>query len=163
MSRKRTGLQCTTWAELRNVTGGAERALLPGTDTPSVGTSGAGIFQGEQTVQNKPDMVKVGNSMESIFFDKSPSLVNGQVEQFGNVTNMVRVWSALEMDDAEWKPGKERRIGGRKISRRISELLMNFQEEGGDHSGMVGTSELDSLEIKIMGRGAVGLFTQSKF
>ena len=45
MSRKRTGLQCTTWAELRNVTGGAERALLPGTDTPSVGTSGAGIFK----------------------------------------------------------------------------------------------------------------------
>ena len=44
---------------------------------------------------------------------------------------MVEEWDDLENDVKEWLPVEGRRRGGRRLSRRISELLRSFQEEEG--------------------------------
>ena len=63
--------------------------------------------------------------------EKSPSMVYGRQERFGEVKEMVDLWEGMEKDDDEWLPKEGRRRGGRRISRRISELIENFQTEGG--------------------------------
>ena len=63
--------------------------------------------------------------------EKSPSMVYGRQERFGEVKEMVGLWEGMENDDDEWLPKEGRRRGGRRISRRISELIENFQTEGG--------------------------------
>ena len=54
-------------------------------------------------------------------------MVNGKLEQFRDVRSMVEEWNGLETDDLEWLPIEGVRRGGRRMSRRISELLQNFQ------------------------------------
>ena len=49
---------------------------------------------------------------------------------------MVTRWERLEQDDSEWKVEEGIRRGGRKLSRRMSELLGIFGE--GEKGSMVG-------------------------
>ena len=53
------------------------------------------------------------------------------------------MWEGIENDEEEWMPKEGRRRGGRRISRRISELLENFQSGEGDRQ----TDEQSGLEI----------------
>ena len=88
----------------------------------------AGINQGEHTVKNIADLIKVRKHPDSIIFDKSPSMVNGMKESFKDVRAMVGVWEAMDKDDGEWLTVGERRRGGRRVSRRISESV--FKRRG---------------------------------
>ena len=67
----------------------------------------------------------------SKYHDRSTAMVNGRMEQFKDVRSMVEEWNGLERDDMEWLPMEGVRRGGRRVSRRISELLQNFQGERG--------------------------------
>ena len=71
--------------------------------------------------------------------DRSPAMVNGKMEQFRDVRSMVEEWNGLEKDDMEWLPIEGVRRGGRRMSRRISERLQNFQ--GGGERGRWGRTE----------------------
>ena len=62
--------------------------------------------------------------------DRSPSIVNGTEEWFRDVNSMVGRWEAMERDEGEWLPKNGRRRGGKRISRRMSELILGF--EGGE-------------------------------
>ena len=55
--------------------------------------------------------------------ERTPSLVGGRVERFGDIAKMIIQWEMLEDDDKEWKVEEGIRRGGRRLSRRISELL----------------------------------------
>ena len=87
--------------------------------------------------------------------EKSPSMVYGQVERFGDVRGMVGLWEALERDEEEWLSKEGRRRGGRKLSRRISELLQNFEggdkqmdrQPGPENSNIVGKVNFSSLSL----------------
>jgi hypothetical protein len=63
---------------------------------------------------------------------KSPSTINGTKEWFMDVNSMVGRWEEMDQDEGEWLPKDGRRRGGRKLSRRMSELILGFEESGGD-------------------------------
>ena len=77
--------------------------------------------------------------------DKSPSMVYGTQEKFGDVKEMVGLWESLERDEEEWLPKEGRRRGGRRVSRRISALLRSFQEGEGE-----GDTETDRQSNGVM-------------
>ena len=58
-------------------------------------------------------------------------MVFGVEERFRDVKTMVEEWDSIENDESEWLPVEGVRRGGRKLSRRISELMRSFQEGGG--------------------------------
>ena len=67
----------------------------------------------------------------------SPNLdVNLEVgvggEAFSDMGEMIARWELMESSEYEWKVEGGMRRGGRKLSRRISELLGNFEEKEGD-------------------------------
>ena len=68
--------------------------------------------------------------------DRTPGVVDGRVERFGDISVMVTKWERLEQDDNEWKAEEGMRRGNRKLSRRMSELLGIFGE--GEKDSMVG-------------------------
>ena len=61
-------------------------------------------------------------------YERSPSMVYGKVERFGDVREMVGLWESLEQEEEEWQHKEGRRRGGKRVSKRISELLLSFQE-----------------------------------
>jgi hypothetical protein len=81
---------------------------------------------------------------------KSPSTINGTEEWFMDVNSMVGRWEEMDQDEGEWLPKEGRRRGGRKLSRRMSELILGFEESGGDRE-TDGCTDLSSLgsDIKI--------------
>ena len=93
------------------------------------------IRTGEQSTDTAEDLRKVTTVSASPNLERTPSVVGGRVEMFGDIGKMVGQWEMLEEDDKEWKVEEGIRRGGRRLRRRISELLRVFGE-GGD-SGMV--------------------------
>eukprot|EP00090_Calanus_glacialis_P030632 TRINITY_DN49602_c0_g1_i1.p1 TRINITY_DN49602_c0_g1~~TRINITY_DN49602_c0_g1_i1.p1 ORF type:complete len:204 (-),score=39.33 TRINITY_DN49602_c0_g1_i1:50-586(-) len=85
---------------------------------------------------------------------KSPSTINGTEEWFMDVNSMVGRWEEMDQDEGEWQPKEGRRRGGRKISRRMSELILGFEEGDGDRRTDRCTdinslgSELNNLKIQ---------------
>ena len=64
--------------------------------------------------------------------ERSPSMINGNKEWFRDVSSMVGRWEEMEKDETEWLPGDGKRRGGKRISRKITELINEFQDrEGG--------------------------------
>ena len=56
---------------------------------------------------------------------------------------MIRIWENLENDESEWRVEGGLRRGGRRVSRRISELLGKFEgEESLKSGGGRGDSEI---------------------
>ena len=82
------------------------------------------------------------------YHDKSPVMVCGVIEQFRDVKSMVGEWEDIENDVKEWLPVEGRRRGGRRLSRRISELLRSFQEEQGDVMDRQSDEDLDNFNAK---------------
>ena len=63
--------------------------------------------------------------------ERSPSAVGGNAERFCDIGTMVSQWEEMEVKVLEWKVLEGVRRGGRKVSRRISELLGKFEGGGG--------------------------------
>ena len=76
-------------------------------------------------------------------------MVYGEEENFKDVRTMIDEWNNMEHNEMEWLPVEGVRRGGRKMSRRISDLMRSFQEGGGgDDNGTdrVDDRGLDSLK-----------------
>jgi hypothetical protein len=83
-------------------------------------------------VQTSPNFVIANN----VRLNKSPSVIGGRVEGFGNITDMIGHWEGQE---AEME--KEEKKGGRRRSKVIEELSLIFEEgDGGGHDSLPGSS-----------------------
>ena len=74
----------------------------------------------------------------SLNFDKSPSVVGGRQEEFGDKHGMISYWKEME------KEGVKQEIqpmegGGRRKSQRMSELCGRFEEGGNERSSQPGS------------------------
>ena len=142
----------TTAGMASNTEGRASRSIMKVTHTPllvqksklytgqnELKVPGAGIENAcgykdrAKTVQATPDMRKAVNLQRSpvqeINLSRSPILVHGRLEMFGDMNEMVDYWNAKE----EEEDGKvTREGGGKRRSRRIEELCGLF--EGGEES-----------------------------
>ena len=64
------------------------------------------------------------------------------MERFRDVSEMVKEWEELESDPQEWEVVGGMRRGGRRVSKRISELLDIFDPEGGARKSMESNLEI---------------------
>ena len=72
---------------------------------------------------------------------------------FHDSKDMIAKWERIESDEDEWKVEGGIRSGGRKLSRRMSELLGNFEySEGGG-----GVTKLDD-DVANCSEGGANLF-----
>ena len=70
-------------------------------------------------------------------------MVDGKVERFSDIGEMITQWERIEQDDDAWMVEEGLRRGGRKLSRRMSELLGIFGE--GEKGSMVGLESAKTL------------------
>ena len=94
------------------------------------------------------DLEKVSVNSASPNLDRTPGMVDGKVERFSDIGEMITQCERIEQDDNEWTVEEGMRMGGRKLSKRMSELLGIFGEgemdrEVGPNSG--GTVSEDNL------------------
>jgi hypothetical protein len=94
------------------------------------------LSTGVQQPDDSADLRKVMRESASPNLDRTPGVVDGRVERFGDISVMVTKWERLEQDDNEWKAEEGMRRGNRKLSRRMSELLGIFGD--GEKGSMVG-------------------------
>ena len=78
--------------------------------------------------------------------ERSPSMINGSKEWFRDVSSMVGRWEEMDKDETEWLPGDGRRRGGKRISRKINELINEFQDMEGDMAVYVRFHQLQIQE-----------------
>ena len=108
---------------------------------------GAGLCTGVQSGIIATDLRKVGSRIQNSNHEKSPSIVNGKLEMFCDVKSLICEWEYLEGNAMEWEEKEGRRRGGRRVSRRVSELLEKFEGGGGqEHEKLSSGSE---IEVKI--------------
>ena len=73
-----------------------------------------------------------------------------------DMTKMITMWDSMEKDEDEWKVEEGVRRGGRRVSRRISELLKMF--EGNEQTDVSKTStdviHIQNLISHTRGRGS---------
>jgi hypothetical protein len=103
------------------------------------------LCTGVQQAEKCTDLRKVTLEPASPNLDRTPGVVDGRVERFGDINVMVAKWESLEQDDNEWKAEEGMRRGNRKLSRRMSELLGIFGEGEGVSMGSleVGVTTLE--------------------
>ena len=77
-------------------------------------------------------MSRVSDNVYKNSYELSPIMVHGSKEVFRDVGAMVKTWEEMEEDISEWRQEGGVRRGGRRISRRISELLRSFEEKEGE-------------------------------
>jgi hypothetical protein len=75
---------------------------------------------------------RVSDNIYKNSYELSPMMVHGSKEVFRDVGTMVRTWEEMEEDISEWRQEGGVRRGGRRISRRISDLLRSFEEKEGE-------------------------------
>ena len=65
---------------------------------------------------------------------------------------MIKQWEQLEKDDSEWKVEEGVRRGGRKLSKRMSELLGIFggERENANVTDLDGGGELQEENISLL-------------
>ena len=73
------------------------------------------------------DLRKVKCMSGSSNRERTPIIVGGKVERFCDIGTMIDQWEEMEGNVLEWKVEEWVRRGGRKVSRRISELLGKFR------------------------------------
>ena len=103
-----------------------------------------------QWQERAADMRKVNSISGSPGVGENSPMIGGRGEAFDTDTaKMIRIWENLENDESEWKVEGGLRRGGRRVSRRISELLEKFEGEealksggGGGGGGGGGTLKL---------------------
>ena len=103
------------------------------------------LCTGVQQAEECTDFRKVTLVPASPNLDRTPGVVDGRVERFGDINVMVATWESLEHDDNERKAEEGMRRGNRKLSRRMSELLGIFGEGEGVSMGSleVGVTTLE--------------------
>jgi hypothetical protein len=84
-----------------------------------------------QSLEHTTDLLKVGGVTRNMSLEKTPGMVAGRVERFCDIGKMICQWEEMEGEGLE--SGREEREmrKGRRVSRRISELMRSFQEGGG--------------------------------
>ena len=90
--------------------------------------------------------------------ERTPSMVHGVHERFRDVRAMVKEWEWVENCKEEWEVKEGRRRGGRRISKRMSELLGRFGEENEQKSFNLNDVNPDekSTNSKVNARGPAG-------
>ena len=86
---------------------------------------GTGLDTDVQYVQHSGctvDLEKDDGGPGSQYLERTPSMVNGVHERFVDVHSLVREWEELENCKEEWEVNEGRRRGGRRVSKRMSEL-----------------------------------------
>ena len=91
--------------------------------------SGAGFKHREHDVLHNTDMRKLHNIQKSpnlsipsqVSLNKSPTIIGGRVEMFGNITEMIAHW------EGEDKDLKEEGEGGVKRKSKVEELSLIFE------------------------------------
>ena len=61
------------------------------------------LSTGVQQPDDTADLRKVMRESASPNLDRTPGVVDGRVERFGDISMMVTRWERLEQDDSEWK------------------------------------------------------------
>ena len=116
-------------------------------NSPCLGTKSAQLMPGIDCVQRSTgvqsadtaaDLRKVTEVSARLNLERTPSLVGGRVERFGDIAKMIDKWEMLEEDDKEWKVEEGIRRGGRRLSRRVSELLGGVWRVRGLWNGRTG-------------------------
>ena len=113
-----------------------------------LGKSRAGFKHQEQDILHRTDMRKLRNVQKSlnlslppqVNLNKSPTIIGGRVEMFGNITEMIAHWEGEDMKL------KEEGEGGKRRKSKVEEMSLLF--EGGNASSLP-----NSL---VGGRGAEG-------
>lgn len=79
----------------------------------------------------KLDHLGSPEELSSITFDKTPTMVGGKLEKFGNIQDMITRWERQDEERCESRRGEG---GTRRISQRISELSKYYEGEEQSHS-----------------------------
>ena len=87
------------------------------------------LSTGVQPTEETADLRKVKLDSESTNLERTPVMVEGKLERFKDIGSMITQWEDLEHNDKEWMVEEGVRWGGRKFSRRMSELIGIFGEE----------------------------------
>ena len=129
--------------------------------------SRAGIKSGELECSNQSQHLKtdMGNSEENhgtpnlkslMKMDKSPSVMDNRMEQFGNIAGMITLWKEMEEGGKDDHPHLDKGGGGsdriRRRSRGFQELQQIFE------GNIVGSHEVEpennvTLKPEIIGEG----------
>ena len=143
------------------------------------------IVRCENTVQEKPkpvcvqaismvepvlkdisDLRKACYRSKNCTQEKSPSLVGGIIERFHSIETVIPKWEEIEKDEKEWEECGGIRRGGRKVSKRMSELLDRFEKGMGEEEKEIQAMSSDVVSnssfSKMRGRGDIILSEGSK-
>ena len=114
----------------------------------------------EPVLKDVTDLEKVSYRSKDCTQEKSPSLVGGIIERFHSIETVIPKWEEMEKDEKEWEEVGGRRRGGRKVSKRMSELLDRFEKGGrGEEENIAKSSEFvrTSSASGIMGKGDISI------
>ena len=101
----------------------------------------------KQVIDCTADLRKVSRKSVIPKVELSPSLVSGRWEDFQSVGALIKEWEHLEGNESEWEVVGGVRRGGKRVSRRVTELMGKF-EKGGGPVYEVGTVESDDCVKK---------------
>jgi hypothetical protein len=111
-----------------------------------------------QCQQECTDPEKVKSVLASTVTGNAQSMTGLEEDFSTNIDDIRQIWDRLENDEDEWKVEEGWRRGGRKVSRRMSELIDRFEgEEYRDQPNLtVGDNSVSeqTLISHTMGRGA---------
>ena len=94
------------------------------------------LSTGAQPSEETADLRKVMLDSASTNLERTPVMVEGKLERFRDIGSMITKWEKLKQDDKEWMVEEGVRRGGRKLSRRMSELIGIFGEENASVVGL---------------------------
>ena len=84
-----------------------------------------------QCSEQTADLRKVRRSYENPKLEKLQSVDNGGLmERFCDVGTLIEEWEEMEKDQKEWEVVEGIRRGGRRVSKRMGELLGRFEGGG---------------------------------
>ena len=120
----------------------------------------------EIIVSNCKRMKKACYRSKNCTQEKSPSLVGGIIERFHSIETVIPKWEEIEKDEKEWEECGGIRRGGRKVSKRMSELLDRFEKGMGEEEKEIQAMSSDVVRnssfSKMRGRGDIFLSEGSK-
>lgn len=98
------------------------------TNVHSLGTGSGTDVHSVQYTGCTVDSKEVNGGPALKYLERTPSIVHGVHERFVDVQAMVKEWEDVESCKEEWEVKEGRRRGGRRVSKRMSELLGRFGE-----------------------------------
>lgn len=102
---------------------------------------------------------KVKSVLASTVTGNAQSMTGLEEDFSTNINDIRQIWDRLENDENEWKVEEGWRRGGRKVSRRMSELIRRFDGEASGELSNLGVGDKSNNEQNLfshtMGRGAI--------